>query len=485
MEATASAADVRAEPAPSMSNGTDARSEAGVSMGADASSEPGVSPAGDANVDITAPDAPPDVSARSSDASDASVRGDVGDTSARDVVEAEVGPTCGPCVGPVRGQGAAVCENGACVIHCNAGLTLCGGDSCVDLQSDAADCGRCGHSCQGGACTTAQCQPITIAPASFAMSLAVDASFVYWAESQDPSRGASAGSIRRAPIGGGGTFTLIAGNQPSPSAIAVNASGLLWINLGTGGTLPGGLMYLAPGAIDPIAVATAYSGPAGPLALSATQVYWFDNTPVLEPGGGSGRGEGLLSLPLTAQSLTPTATPTVLMTTTVNCVIAMALNATNVFFTQSGCTARSGLVQTATLSPLAGPTSLLPAGTFLNGPYTNNAGVFGTAQARMAVDARNVYFASTDLAEVLQSIPLAGGGPTTLSPTGAPNGVAVDGAYVYWTDVTTVNAIPIGGGAAITLASGQATPYDIVLDANSVYWTNYASPGTVMKVAKP
>jgi P pilus assembly chaperone PapD len=63
--------------------------------------------------------------------------------------------------------------------------------------------------------------------------------------------------------------------------------------------------------------------------------------------------------------------------------------------------------------------------------------------------------------------------------------VAVDAANVYWTDVSTVNAMPIGGGAVTTLASGQATPYDIAVDATSVYWTSYASPGSIMKVAKP
>src|SRR4051812_37305927 len=34
----------------------------------------------------------------------------------------------------------------------------CGGD--VDITSDGANCGACGHSCGGGACVASRCQPV-------------------------------------------------------------------------------------------------------------------------------------------------------------------------------------------------------------------------------------------------------------------------------------------------------------------------------------
>ena len=45
---------------------------------------------------------------------------------------------------------------------CAAPALLCAG-VCVDPSSDDANCGSCGHSCQGGTCQSAMCQPVTLA----------------------------------------------------------------------------------------------------------------------------------------------------------------------------------------------------------------------------------------------------------------------------------------------------------------------------------
>jgi hypothetical protein len=47
-------------------------------------------------------------------------------------------------------------------VSCNAPGTLCGGE-CVDASSDVANCGSCGHDCQGGGCLAGRCQPVTLA----------------------------------------------------------------------------------------------------------------------------------------------------------------------------------------------------------------------------------------------------------------------------------------------------------------------------------
>lgn len=69
------------------------------------------------------------------------------------------GTSCGSC------SGGQTCQGGRCVLTCDSGLTACTG-ACVDLQTDAANCGTCGEACgfphasatcQGGVCTLGAC----------------------------------------------------------------------------------------------------------------------------------------------------------------------------------------------------------------------------------------------------------------------------------------------------------------------------------------
>jgi hypothetical protein len=50
-------------------------------------------------------------------------------------------------------------------VTCTASEIKCNG-ACVDPETDQANCGYCGHDCQGGACTTKQCQPVMLISAS-------------------------------------------------------------------------------------------------------------------------------------------------------------------------------------------------------------------------------------------------------------------------------------------------------------------------------
>jgi sugar lactone lactonase YvrE len=86
----------------------------------------------------------------------------------------------------------------------------------------------------------------------------------------------------------------------------------------------------------------------------------------------------------------------------------------------------------------------------------------------------------------VKSIPIGGGSINPIAQNqGAPDGIAVDAQYVYWTnyDDNTVLKAPKAGGTAYTLASSQNNPSAIAVDDKNVYWANQGS-GYILKVAK-
>jgi hypothetical protein len=51
--------------------------------------------------------------------------------------------------------------------------------------------------------------------------------------------------------------------------------------------------------------------------------------------------------------------------------------------------------------------------------------------------------------------------------------IALDATRVYWTSADgTIDALPLEGGAVMTLASDQYDPWDLAVDEQGIYWTN-------------
>jgi hypothetical protein len=103
----------------------------------------------------------------------------------------------------------------------------------------------------------------------------------------------------------------------------------------------------------------------------------------------------------------------------------------------------------------------------------------------VAVDARNVYWVTTD--GCLRKMPIGGGTAITLSSSSwdTPSAVAVDTKHVYWGDFNGnhVRKIPIDGGSATDLVADDEPPVAIAIDATSVYWVTWADAGAVMKLS--
>ncbi len=106
-------------------------------------------------------------------------------------------------------------------------------------------------------------------------------------------------------------------------------------------------------------------------------------------------------------------------------------------------------------------------------PDTLAAGLY--MPAAIAVDDTNVYY--SDQTSVV-ALPLAGGAPLSLaSGQGLPTSLALDAGRLYWTNFTegTLRAVSVAGSSSTVLVSGQSYPQFVAVAGGEVYWVN--SPG--------
>jgi hypothetical protein len=329
------------------------------------------------------------------------------------------------------------------------------GSSCVDEQTDGNNCGTCGHSCLGGACSAGLCQPVTLATTG-GTYLAIDTANVYWSNGT---------SFYSCPLSGGcGAGTMIlnfTSNTAGLSTIVVPPPGTYGSDLfvatgsyasptsgGTGGvytiprtgstltTDPGypttslafapvqGYLFsetLYPGTPQTVDVTrqnadgsgyeTLFTGLStsdpllklGPIAVDAANVYIGDNTDA-----------EVLSCPITGT----TCTPTIVVSFESN---ALYSDGTNLWVAAYG-TATSGQIAKC-------PTNAsCNSGTHDFATTGNPGGIIA--------DSTNVYWSEQNSNDVLKC-PIAGcgSGPVVVGAAGpTPMAVAVDSAAVYWVD---------------------------------------------------
>jgi hypothetical protein len=148
----------------------------------------------------------------------------------------------------------------------------------------------------------------------------------------------------------------------------------------------------------------------------------------------------------------------------------------NIGLTSPGHTSTGSIVK----APKAGGTPVVLAADFF--PATAAERLSASAPGGIVVDATNVYWTSPESGAVL-TVPLAGGSAVTLaSGQNNPHSIALDTTSVYWANLDAVMKMPKAGGTPVALAAGLAFVSTIVLDSTSVYWSDATAPGSVKKV---
>lgn len=336
----------------------------------------------------------------------------------------------------------------------------------ANVQIDAKNCGRCGHDCLGGGCTTGKCDAVVLAASLTNPSgVAVGPDAVYFTTY-------GSGTVTTVKKSGGATAALVM-QEKRARGVAVTADTLYWANgdfafddAGAYGgiwkcTLPGctARKLVAPGGYD-----TAY--------------------PVLHDGAVYfGAGE--------ENSVSRVVAGDPVVVANVTRPFGIAVDDTHVYYTS-----QETLAYRARIDKTGGPETIGPT---------------GDAAGFIAVDDQRVYWAYTSAdgtGHVVSVAKAALNGGTVQYGSDADNvravGIAIDADNVYWSTAghSSASNAPVGDGKVFTckktgcggapptvLATGNMFAGQLVVDTEAVYWAEYGTEneanGRIRKIAKP
>jgi hypothetical protein len=339
----------------------------------------------------------------------------------------------------------------AAQVEAGCALTTCGA-SCVDLQTDNANCGGCGLACST-TCTAGRCVE-TLATTINAVSLATDGSYVYWS-STTPFKSCEApcASIQRVPVGGGTPTTLAVADPTTIAAGPIaDATDLVWMTDDT-------TIWKLPFAGGTPTQLATQSAP--PLAFAAGVVVHVAGTTVTD--------QRLDATPTDGGASTTFAT-----VQQWSWPWAIATDGTTAFYAVNGEASPIQALFSSAIAPDAGQTLM---------------GFSSDFASELEVDPTFLYIVTYDAIERVQR---DGKYRTVLAElTGSMSGtlhtvsLALDDHALYFNDpgAMQIKRVAIAGGP-VTVLAGSGVPDSpggraIAVDAKSVYWT---TGNAIMKI---
>ena len=291
----------------------------------------------------------------------------------------------------------------------------------ADVVADPANCGACGHDCQGGSCTSGFCGPVTLAVTHGSVGIAIDSTFVYFADNDAGVLYKVSKSLTRTGV----PTPVVSGTAAqSVQGIASDGTYVYWTNKTASGTVHRAL----PTGAALTTIASAQPQPDW-IASNGTTVAWTNQTgnQVMSAPTDSDGGAAPTQLNLVGESGTVLA--------------GIAMDPGNVYYAAK--TAGGGLAERVPLD--GGPVSELGTPTYVS----------------VAIDGVNAYWTGGAAnPSVYQNIKT--GAATTQTTIGAgalicPLGVVSDGTDVYFID----QGDPSCAFAAVDASVGAGALYRI------------------------
>jgi hypothetical protein len=341
----------------------------------------------------------------------------------------------------------------------------------AETRSDPHNCGRCGHDCLGGVCSSGVCQPVVLYSGDTPISIVVDGADLLVAVQ---AVGSDTGYVFRCTATDcQSTKTVLAKGLDNPWFAAKEGSSIYWVNFGgsDAGADPGTVMGCAKAGC-PEGGPVVYSPEGGGVdggenmsgfAANGSHLYWANVASI-----------GFIGTvyECVAEECAGTLAE---LSSSFGFPFAVAVDDSNIYWINSG----PNQVLRCAL-PSCGSTPEV----FANIPFTGAVPFSG-----LALYADDVYWTQGSAEGGVFTCPKSGCGasPTTLATGQAsPTFVAVDDSGVYWANGSggTIMQCPLSGCKAPNLLASTVAPFAIALDPVSVYFTNSGAFGEVLRVAK-